>query len=161
MLKAATATFPVRFPSPHAWMQWWKKYIFLCPSGNRVRFGCRLVGRPVDGQDHQAAARTTAGQIIFTNYTLTCQLWKGKTNRNRRGAKIISNVREEKSGDILGGKAITSPTDDWVRCRTPTRLTAPIITSNKGRPSSYRQPSRLLRFWPSRFLPVPQSAMFV
>lgn len=62
---------------------------------------------------------------------------KGKTNRNRGGKKLYKRSERQQSGDILGEKAITSRFDDWVRCRTPTRLTAPMITSNNGRPSSF------------------------
>jgi len=44
------------------------KKIFFSPSG--------CGGLVEDDQGAGAAARTTAGQIIFTNYTLTCQLRK-------------------------------------------------------------------------------------
>lgn len=150
------------FPVPMPGMQWWKKYIFLCPSGNGGRFGYRLVGRPVEGPSSSSQDDSRANNF----YKLYAHMPTEKKERQTEideGKKLYRMCEREKSGDILGGKAITSPTDDWVRCRTPTRLTAPIITSNKGRPSSYLQPYHLLLhlFWSSRFLPVPQSAMFV
>ncbi|KMZ02016.1 uncharacterized protein LOC27207676 [Drosophila simulans] len=88
LLEAATATFPVPFLSPDPGCTD-EKNIFFCPSGCEARTESDQGAGATAG----AVARTTAGQIIFTNYTLTCQLQKERQTEIEEAKNYIKEAR--------------------------------------------------------------------